>query len=92
MSDLKKVACDAIDAAADELQALSDDIWNHPELGLSETHAHQVLTRFLDQHGFQVCCTFLKSESSLIVHVYNKNAKGNHTCKVSRLILTTNTA
>ena len=55
MADLKLIACDAIDVAADDLHALSDDIWNHPELGLSETHAHQVLTGFLDQRGFQVC-------------------------------------
>ena len=52
------IACDAIDLAAADLHALSDDIWNNPELGLSETHAHEVLTRFLDQRGFQVFSRF----------------------------------
>jgi metal-dependent amidase/aminoacylase/carboxypeptidase family protein len=41
-STLKKIACDAIDAAAGELHALSQDIWEHPELNFQEKHAHDV--------------------------------------------------
>ena len=56
MEELKKVACDAIDNAAAELHKLSDDIWNHPELGFQEKYAHQVLTQFLVKQGFQASC------------------------------------
>ena len=54
MADLKKTACDTIDAAASDLYKLSDDIWNHPELALKETRAHETLTDFLTQQGFEV--------------------------------------
>lgn len=54
MADLKKIACNAIEEAASELHALSDDIWNHPELGFQEKHAHDVLTQFLKDKGLQV--------------------------------------
>ena len=53
MADLKKIACNAIEEAASELHALSDDIWNHPELGFQEKHAHDVLTQFLKDKGLQ---------------------------------------
>jgi len=53
-ADLKRLACEAIDAAATDLVALSTDIWNHPELGFKEKHAHKVLTDFLEKYGFQV--------------------------------------
>lgn len=53
--ELKKIACDAIDSAAVELHRLSDDIWQHPELGNKEYYAHALLTDFLEKHGFQVC-------------------------------------
>jgi len=51
---LKKVACEAIDATSGDLARLSRDIWEHPELNFEETHAHAVLTDFLEKHGFQV--------------------------------------
>ena len=54
MADLKKKACDAIDSVAFDLHKLSDDIWNHPELALKETRAHETLTDFLTQQGFEV--------------------------------------
>ncbi|XP_076444595.1 xaa-Arg dipeptidase-like isoform X1 [Babylonia areolata] len=51
---LKQIACDAIDAKMTALKALSQDIWNHPELCYEEKHAHQVLTQFLEENGFSV--------------------------------------
>jgi metal-dependent amidase/aminoacylase/carboxypeptidase family protein len=39
---LKKVACDAIDKAAEELNEVSQEIWKHPELYWEEKYAHQV--------------------------------------------------
>ena len=43
-----------IDRAAGELCALSDDIFDHPELSGREYHACEVLTAFLEREGFQV--------------------------------------
>ena len=54
MVDIKAIACEAIDAAATELHALSDSIWHHPELAYEEKHAHKILTEFLEQQGFTV--------------------------------------
>ena len=44
----------SIEAAADELVAISRDIHAHPELNYEEHHAAAVLTASLDQHGFAV--------------------------------------
>ena len=44
----------AIDAASAALRALSLDIHEHPELNFEEVHAHQVLTDYLDNEGFEV--------------------------------------
>ncbi|XP_070580400.1 peptidase M20 domain-containing protein 2-like [Ptychodera flava] len=57
MADLesaKQKACEAIDGAATDLNMLSQEIWNNPELSYKEYHAHQVLTDFLDKNGFNV--------------------------------------
>ena len=51
---LKKIACDAIDNTVEELRQISDNIWKHPELGNEEYYAHDLLTNFLERHGFQV--------------------------------------
>ena len=39
---LKKCACDAIDAASEDLHQLSQQIWSHPELNFEEKYAHDV--------------------------------------------------
>ena len=44
----------AIIAAQERLNAISQDIWSHPELCYKEHHAHDALTRFLEQEGFVV--------------------------------------
>ena len=51
---LKKIACEAIDKAADDLNTLSQDIWNHPELCFEEKYSHDALCNFLEKHGFPV--------------------------------------
>ena len=60
MVDIKAIACEAIDAAATELHALSDSIWHHPELAYEEKHAHKILTEFLEQQGFKVKFNYVK--------------------------------
>jgi metal-dependent amidase/aminoacylase/carboxypeptidase family protein len=47
MDDIKAAACKAIDDHADELNALSQEIWNNPELAFQEHHSHDVLSEFL---------------------------------------------
>ncbi|KAG6882421.1 hypothetical protein C0993_010605, partial [Termitomyces sp. T159_Od127] len=37
-----------------ELRELSLDIHTHPEISYEERHAHDVLTEFMEKHGFQV--------------------------------------
>ncbi len=44
----------AIDSVREELIDVSLDIHAHPELGNEEHHAAEVLTGFLDGHGFEV--------------------------------------
>jgi metal-dependent amidase/aminoacylase/carboxypeptidase family protein len=51
---LKQVACEAIDTLMPQLKALSQDIWNHPELCFEERYAHEKVTNFLEQNGFSV--------------------------------------
>lgn len=59
VEELKRTACSAIDSCASELEGISSDIWNHPELGHEERHAHSVLTAFLEKHGFQVYYNYI---------------------------------
>ncbi|CAH1800017.1 unnamed protein product [Owenia fusiformis] len=54
LEDLKKIACEAIDKAAKELNTLSQEIWKNPELNFEEHHAHKVLTEYLTKTGFNV--------------------------------------
>ena len=51
---LKKVASEAIDKAADDLNTLSQDIWSHPELCFEEKYSHDALCNFLEKYGFSV--------------------------------------
>ena len=54
MADLKYVACECVEENADKLNKLSQDIWNNPELAFEEFHAHETLTKFLEENGFEV--------------------------------------
>ena len=51
---LKKIACESIDKAAQDLNLLSQDIWNHPELCYEEKYSHDALCKFLEKYGFPV--------------------------------------
>ena len=50
----RESASAAIDAAADELVAISKDLHAHPELNYQEHHAAAILTASLERHGFDV--------------------------------------
>ena len=49
----KQQALEAIDRERGALEALSDAIWDHPEVGYRETFAADALCAFLEQNGFQ---------------------------------------
>ena len=53
-AELKRIACAAIDKVADDLNTVSQEIWNHPELNFEEHFAHQILTDFFEKNGFPI--------------------------------------
>ncbi len=54
MSTLKDAIAESVDRLADELEALSHKIHDHPELGYEEVKACGWLTDFLARQGFKV--------------------------------------
>ena len=52
--EAKRRAIAAIERDSAALRELSSEIWNHPELGFQEEHAHALLTRFLEERRFKV--------------------------------------
>ena len=51
---LKENLYKVIDDAAPELILISDEIFDHPELGMEEFHAVELLTGWLEKEGFEV--------------------------------------
>ena len=51
---LKRKAKEAIDAHSTDLYDLNKRIWENPELCFKETYAHDQLTEFFAEHGFDV--------------------------------------
>lgn len=51
---LKEVMFRDIDGTRNEMTAMADDIFDHPEIGLEEFHAQKVLTDWLEKEGFAV--------------------------------------
>ncbi len=54
MSTVKDAIVQAVDRLADELEALSHQIHDHPELGYEEVKACAWLTDFLGRKDFKV--------------------------------------
>ncbi|PVI08706.1 hypothetical protein DM02DRAFT_578945 [Periconia macrospinosa] len=44
----------AIDKQDDGLRTVNKEIWENPELGYQEVHAHKTLTDFLEEQGFNI--------------------------------------
>lgn len=51
---LKEVMFRDIDGIRNEMTAMADDIFDHPEIGLEEFHAQKVLMDWLEKEGFVV--------------------------------------
>ena len=58
MADLKKIACEYIDTNAGTLHTLSKSIWENPEIAYEEFKAHDLLTNFFENAGFDVTKQF----------------------------------
>ena len=54
LSKLIETGKSAIDSSSEALNEISQKIWENPELGYEETHAHATLTSFFEKEGFQV--------------------------------------
>ena len=54
MNEQKKAALAAVDTIASRLCAISDSIWDEPELGFQEYHAAQLQCDLLKELGFRV--------------------------------------
>jgi len=54
VTSLKQRAIEAINQRSSELYDLNKRIWENPELSFKETYAHDQLTEFLAERGFDV--------------------------------------
>ncbi|KAI7851289.1 hypothetical protein BDC45DRAFT_608148 [Circinella umbellata] len=54
INEAQNVIYAEIDRITPELRELSLDMHKHPELGLEEHHAHEILTNYLEKNGFEV--------------------------------------
>ncbi|KAK8777674.1 hypothetical protein V5799_028976 [Amblyomma americanum] len=52
--DFRELVHRAVDSSAADLASVSRFLWDHPELALNEVKAHQWLTDFLEERGFDV--------------------------------------
>ncbi|VDI01410.1 Hypothetical predicted protein [Mytilus galloprovincialis] len=59
MELLKQSIFQAIDEESEELEELSKEIWQKPELNFEEHYAHEKLTNFLESKGFNVTKKFV---------------------------------
>ncbi|XP_063403230.1 xaa-Arg dipeptidase-like [Mytilus trossulus] len=59
MELLKQSIFQAIDEESEELEELSKEIWQKPELNFEEHYAHEKLTNFLESKGFNVTQKFV---------------------------------
>lgn len=50
----EKSLFESIDRVAPEMFEMSDDIFDHPEIGMEEYHAVQILSDWLEKEGFRV--------------------------------------
>jgi len=66
MEDIKKYINEQEKILYDELYDLSLDIHSHPETAWKEFHSHEVLTNFMEKHGFKVTRHAFDLETSFL--------------------------
>ena len=74
---MSEAAVSCIDKAKKELELLSVELWNNPEIALEEHKAHALLTDYLEKKGFTVERRYCEMETafrarweSVGIHVY----------------------
>ena len=72
---LQRVACEAINDSASELNNIGQEIWKHPQQNYEEIFAHSLLTTFLKGKGFDVCSDIGDLKTAFRA-VYNGEVKG----------------
>ena len=55
INEIKQHVCEFIDQNTSNLSDLSFQIWSNPETAFEEFKSHNLLTDFLQNHGFEVC-------------------------------------
>ena len=80
---LKEVMFRDIDGIRNEMTAMADDIFDHPEIGLEEFHAQKVLTDWLEKEGFVVERGVAGVETALRLSTVTVKADRISDCSVS---------
>ncbi|MGP5394904.1 M20 family metallopeptidase [Arthrobacter rhombi] len=65
MSDPKVAARQAVDAALPQLVALSEDLYEHPEIAWQEVRSAELVATLLEEHGFAVTRDFVGVPNAL---------------------------
>ncbi|KAI9304147.1 hypothetical protein BJ944DRAFT_164137 [Cunninghamella echinulata] len=53
-NELEKIVKSTLDKVNTELRAISLDLFENPEIGMKEKHAHDLLTDYLEKKGFKI--------------------------------------
>jgi amidohydrolase len=69
LADLKQRVEQRLDELMPELEALSDDIFAHPELKFEEHHAVEVIAELLEKHGMEVTRKVANLPTAFSAHV-----------------------
>ena len=80
MVDYKRTASETIDRERDELRALSNEIWQNPELAFKEYKAVSALTGFLKKRGFTVTSPYCELDTSFKAEITGTGSEGAHVC------------
>lgn len=61
---------ETIDSHKDELRALSEELWNNPELSMEEYKAHDLLAGYLESKGFSVERNYLGIDTAFRARLF----------------------
>ena len=78
--DYRRTVSEVIDRERDELRALSNEIWQNPELAFKEYKAVSALTGFLKKRGFTVTSPYCELDTSFKAEITGTGSEGAHVC------------
>ncbi len=76
---MEEVSLACIDGYKEELKALSEQIWKHPELCYEEHKAHALLTDYLESKGFEVTRQYCGIPTAFKATLSNATSNGTTT-------------